>query len=260
MPYGRPRRYKPNINKNPSGTYWIYGFHTVLAALNNPNREIKRVVISKNISHPTLRNKQFKIENLSNTELKALLPEGSVHQGIACLVDTLRTPTLECFCENFADIQHACVIILDQVTDPQNIGAVIRSAAFFGAQAVIVKDRNTPPITGVIAKAASGGLEKTLLIRTTNISRAINLLKKKGFWCIGFDSRAKTNFESLKISQPTGIVLGAEGYGLRKLVRQSCDQLVKIQGNGELKNLNISNAAAVALYEIKKGIANLSNE
>ena len=263
MSYDRPRRFKTNVNKNTLSTHWIYGFHTVLAALKNPKRKIKRLVTSKNFSLPPIEKiekKQILAENLSNTELKALLPEGSVHQGIACLVDTLRTPTLECFCENFSDIKNACVIILDQVTDPQNIGAVIRSAAFFGAQAVIVKDRNTPPITGVIAKAASGGLEKTLLIRTTNISRAINLLKQKGFWCIGFDSGAKTNFESLKISQPTGIVLGAEGYGLRKLVRQSCDQLVKIQGNGELKDLNISNAAAIALYEIKKGIANLSNE
>ena len=109
MPYGRPRRYKPNINKNPSGTYWIYGFHTVLAALNNPNREIKRVVISKNISHPTLKNKQFKIENLSNTELKALLPEGSVHQGIACLVEPLKTPTLEYFCEKLSNICEMCI-------------------------------------------------------------------------------------------------------------------------------------------------------
>ena len=252
MPYGRPRRYKPNINKNPSGTYWIYGFHTVLAALNNPNRGIKRVVISKNISHPTLKNKQFKIENLSNTELKALLPEGSVHQGIACLVEPLKTPTLEYFCEKLSNKENAFVIILDQITDPQNIGAIIRSAAFFGAKAVIVKDRNTPPITGVIAKAASGGLESTILIRTANISRAINSLQKKGFWCVGFDSGAKTTFDSLNLLQPTGIVLGAEGYGLRNLVRQNCDQLVKIQGNGPLKDLNVSNAAAVAMYEIKK--------
>ena len=116
--------------------------------------------------------------------------------------------------------------------------------------AVIIQDRNAPQITGVIAKAASGGIEHVPLVRVINLSRAMETLKKNGFWCIGLDSEATTDLEQVKRSAHSVLVLGAEGAGLRRLVREKCDELVRIQGTGGLTSLNVSNAAAVALYEL----------
>ena len=159
---------------------------------------------------------------------------------------------VEDICAEAENLPNALIVLLDRVSDPQNIGAIIRSAAVFGAIAVIIQDRNAPQITGVIAKAASGGIEQVPLVRVTNLSRAIETLKNSNFWCIGLDSEAPGDMQQVKQPSHTALILGAEGAGLRRLVRENCDDLVKIEGRGAIASLNVSNAAAVALYSLSR--------
>jgi 23S rRNA (guanosine2251-2'-O)-methyltransferase len=189
-------------------------------------------------------------EYLTREALEALLPPGAVHQGIAVAADPLPDVHLEDICDRAEPQKSALVVVLDQVTDPQNIGAVLRSAAVFGALSVIIQDRNAPEPTGAMAKAASGALEAVPLVRVTNLARALETLKSVGFWCVGLDSAAPTALGALPPVTRRVLVLGAEGAGMRRLTRESCDELARIDGPGPLSSLNVSNAAAVALYAL----------
>ena len=183
-----------------------------------------------------------------------MLPPGAVHQGIALLARPLDDPGLEEAMDRamarFEQSEPACIVVLDQVTDPQNVGAIIRTAAAFGAAAVVMQDRHAPPVTGALAKAASGGLESVALVRETNLSRSIEALKARGFWCIGLAGAVETSLARARVAGPTALVLGAEGSGLRRLVAEACDTLAHIPQSDAVESLNVSNAAAVALYEI----------
>ena len=144
----------------------------------------------------------------------------------------------------------ATLIVLDQATDPRNIGAVLRSARAFGALAVIMQDRNAPTETGTMAKAASGALEHVAVVRVTNLARALWLMKDAGFWCLGLDGTATASIGAVDPTSKRAVVLGAEGAGLRRLTRETCDQLVRIPIDAAAESLNLSNAAAVALYAV----------
>ena len=239
---------KPNI--------WVYGTHTVLALLANPERSYYRLVtcdqsIAKYINDSISLISKVTVEKVTREFINKLLPEGAAHQGIAVLTAPLSDVNLEEICEQ-AKNENINLVILDQITDPHNIGAIVRSSAAFNAKAIIVQDRHTPPITGVIAKSASGGLEHCPIIRVKNLVRAMETLKKNGIWCIGLDSEANKNIKDLSMDNPKALVFGSEGKGLRRLTRLACDVTVKISSSGPLSSLNVSNAAAIALYEITR--------
>ncbi|NKB20798.1 MAG: 23S rRNA (guanosine(2251)-2'-O)-methyltransferase RlmB [Alphaproteobacteria bacterium] len=238
---------------------WIYGHHAVFAALKNSDRMAKRVLLLRDSlpeDEPFPSEIDIKPEIVSRDQLETALPPGAVHQGMAALMSPLPIIAVEDICAKAENQQKALVVVLDRVSDPQNIGAIIRSAAVFGAIAVVIQDRNAPQITGVIAKAASGGIEEVPLVRVTNLSRAIETLKNSKFWCIGLDSEAPGDMQQIKQPSHTALVLGAEGAGLRRLVRENCDELVRIEGSGAIASLNVSNAAAVALYALSRAPSN----
>lgn len=233
------------------GGDWLYGTHAVGAALANPARTLHRLLIADPEAE-TPPGLALRPEIVTREQIAALLPDGAVHQGFALLADALKTAAIEDFCAACRDRDRAAIIVLDQVTDPQNVGAVLRSAAVFGAGAVVVSDRHAPPVTGALAKAASGALETVPLIRVTNISRALEALKSAGFWCAGLDAAAPMALADADFSGKTALVIGAEGRGLRRLTRENCDLLVRIPAAGAIASLNVSNAAAVALYEFTR--------
>lgn len=240
---------KKQGGKNRS--HWLYGRHAVLAALANPERHITRLVFAGDA--PALpENHGLEPESLSRDDISDLLPPGAVHQGIAAQADPLENLSVEEICDQADAAADALVVVLDQVTDPHNVGAVLRSAAVFGALAVIIQDRNAPETTGVLAKAASGALESVPLVRAVNIVRALDMLKDAGFWSLGLDSEAPDAIDAIPHTEKRVVVLGSEGAGLRRLTREACDQLARIDGRGALASLNVSNAAAVALYAVSR--------
>ena len=252
-----PRHGKRRVAKSHSAGLpaWLYGIHTAMAVLANPDRQYSRILtcdaaLAARIAETIAAAPQAAIETVSRDGLETMLPDGAVHQGIAVLAEPLETAPLEDICDQIAGQPQARIVVLDQVTDPHNIGAILRTAAAFQASAVIVQDRHTPPITGVLAKAASGGTEHCPIVRVTNLARALETLQRAGVWCIGLDSEASQSVRAAKVSGPMALVLGAEGDGLRRLTRDMCDTLAEIPYSGPLASLNVSNAAAIALYEI----------
>jgi len=231
---------------------WIYGWHTVRAALGNPEREPGRLLATAEAAARIAAEFPLAAPEITPRDaLDALLPPGAVHQGIALRAPPRRAVALD---DILADpAANALVVILDRVTDPHNVGAVLRSAAAFGAAAVIVQDRGAPPATGVLAKAASGALDIVPLVRVTNLARALEALGGGGFWRLGFDGDAAETLTGSAQSGRIALILGAEGRGLRRLTRDSCDRLVRIATPGRLASLNVSNAAAIALFEIIRG-------
>ena len=238
-------------NHNINELYWIYGKHPVRAALANMDRKKYRLLISDNLPNTKeIINHEIKPEYVARTEIEHELPSGAIHQGMAVLVAPLNYMPIESLCR--ISSSETIVLILDQIVDPQNIGAIIRSAAAFNIAAIIVTDKNTPNPTGAIAKAASGALEKIPIIRVVNLNRAIELLKKSGFWIIGLEMSAKQEITQAECNGKLAIIFGAEHKGLRKLTSQKCDYLVRININNSIYSLNVSNAAAIAMYEVSK--------
>jgi 23S rRNA (guanosine2251-2'-O)-methyltransferase len=194
------------------------------------------------------------LQILDRAAFDRLLPEGAVHQGWALEVDPLPEGDLDDVLRAAEVTQgRSIVLVLDQVSDPHNVGAILRSAAAFGALAVIIGEHGAPPATGVLAKAASGALDTVPLVRAVNLARALGKLKEGGFWCCGLDETAPASLASLDLGPRVALVLGSEGTGLRRLVRERCDYLARLPTRPMLPSLNVSNAAAVALYELMRG-------
>ena len=254
----RPEKNQDRGQRPPGNQFWLYGQHAVAAALDNPRRKIRRLVLTAEAGRnwaPAIETAGHArplpgAEIVDKTELERLLPPGAIHQGIGALCEPLPTPAIEDVARMAADHPEAVVMVLDQVTDPHNVGAIVRSAAAFGALAVVVPDRHAPEETGALAKAASGALERMPLVRVTNVVRTLDDLKKAGFWVAGMAGEAERTLASHKLSGRIALVMGAEGDGLRRLTREHCDFLVKLPMTGAVESLNVSNAAAVALYEL----------
>lgn len=227
-------------------TYWIYGTHAVQAALNNEKRQIQRLVISSNakdsVKLPEGR-KKMAIEN-DIRQLEKTLPKDAVHQGTAALVAPLAEVGIE------EVIGAPLLLALDQVTDPHNVGAILRSAAAFGAGAVIMTADHGAQENGALAKAASGALDVVKLVRVTNLAHTMEQLKKERYWCVGLDGKTDKMISEAKAFDKKLLVLGAEGKGLRRLTAERCDLLVKIPISPQMESLNVSNAAAVAMYAL----------
>ncbi len=246
-----------------SGPPLIYGKHAVFAALANPQRRIQCLLLTQEVRDALQDEIQEALEKgehgsveiqcLKKRALEERLPPGAVHQGIAMDASPTEAQQIEDIIEQTQDAPNATIVILDQATDPHNIGAILRSSAAFGASAVVVQERNAPDITGTMAKAASGALERVALVRTTNLARAMEKAKTAGFWCIGLDGQAAKTLAQADLSGRVALVLGAEGSGLRRLTRENCDLLVKVPMTDAVESLNLSNAAAIALYEKARG-------
>ncbi len=243
----------------PKGRLWLFGTHAVLAALSNPKRHCLQLLATKEIISSlgeelrgALSEKSIQPELKSRIELDDLLPPGAVHQGIALLSDPLPVYPIEQLIKQVKSKEQACVIILDQPNDPHNIGAVLRSAAAFGADAVIIPDRGTPEATGTLAKSACGALERVPVIRVGNLSRAMEQLKEVGFWCAGLDARGDKTLAKANLEGKTALVFGAEGPGLRRLTKENCDFLIRVPIANSMESLNLSNAVAITMYEVAR--------
>jgi 23S rRNA (guanosine2251-2'-O)-methyltransferase len=248
-----PQRTRAELEA-PRGTVWLYGLHAVAAALANPARRLRRLLLTEE-AEATLALRlpppwPLAVERAERGRLDHLLGRDAVHQGIGLLADPLPVPALAT-----SLARPGPVLVLDQVSDPRNVGAILRSAAAFEAACVVAQERNAPEETGALAKAASGAIETMPLLRAVNISRTIIALKAAGFWTVGLDAGAAALSGPALADRRVALVLGAEGEGLRRLVRETCDEVAGIAMPGAasgLDSLNVSNAAAIALYELAR--------
>lgn len=234
-------------------TVWLFGLHAVRDALRNPRREKLRLVVTQNAAvrlADDIDVSGIQPEIADPRKFPAPLDPGSVHQGAALEVRPLDWGSLEDVVMSDRPGRPR-VVLLDRVTDPHNVGAILRSCEVFGAKALIAPGRHSAPETGALAKSASGALERQPYLRVGNLAAAMESLRGMGFFLIGLDGEAKATIEearSMADDRPLGFVLGAEGPGLREKTRETCDILARIQHEGEFGSLNVSNAAAVALY------------
>ena len=236
-------------------TVWLFGLHAVRDALLNPDREKLRLVLTKNaverLGADAIAAGGLEPEFSDPRKFAAPLDSGSVHQGAALEVKPLSWGSLDEVCAGGEGQGAPRVVLLDRVSDPHNVGAILRSAEVFGARAVIGVERHSAPETGALAKAASGALERQPYLRVTNLSAAMEQLKAMGYYVAGLAGEAGQDIGAgLKghTDRPIALVLGAEGPGLREKTRETCDLLVRIGAEGGFASLNVSNAAAIALY------------
>ncbi|MGQ7794369.1 23S rRNA (guanosine(2251)-2'-O)-methyltransferase RlmB [Faunimonas sp. B44] len=244
-----PARRSPGAGA-AGGQVVIYGWHSALAALANPRRQVRKVLATRNAADRLAREAPGLpsgiVEIVDARGLDRAAGPGAVHQGIVLAADPLPEVELD-------EVEDArLLVVLDQVTDPHNVGAILRSAAAFGADALVTTERHGAAESGVLAKAASGGLEHVPIVRVGNLARALAALGEAGVLRLGLDSENAVPIEAVELGGPVALVLGAEGKGLRRLTREHCDHLVRLDMPGAIRSLNVSNAAAVALYAVTR--------
>jgi len=235
------------------GAFWLYGFHASRAALANPKRVIIKILATARARQElaAVLRSDLQIEPAEPEAISKILPAGAVHQGIALFCQPLAPPNLEETLEKRPAGQRL-VAVLDQITDPHNEGAILRTAAAFGIDAIIVQTRHAPPESGSLAKAASGALDIVPRIPVVNIARVLEDLGRMNFWRIALAGDAQQTLAASAREGDIAIVLGAEGAGVRRLVRETCDISAAIPMRSTMTSLNVSNAAAIALYELRK--------
>jgi 23S rRNA (guanosine2251-2'-O)-methyltransferase len=242
---GRDRSARRGGSSSSGDQVILYGWHTVTAALTNPERRIRRLLATENALR-RLADEGIKIsiapEVMRPDALAARLTPDAVHQGLIAEADPLPSPAIE-------DLPATgIVLVLDQITDPHNVGAILRTAVAFAVAAIVTTARHSPEATGVLAKSASGALELVPIAIVQNLARALAELKARGFLTVGLDSEAPDDLAAIEMNLPLALVLGAEGKGLRQLTGATCDRLARLDLPGAIKSLNVSNAAALALY------------
>jgi 23S rRNA (guanosine2251-2'-O)-methyltransferase len=248
--FKRGRRDRPPPGREPArtadpDTALLYGLHTVEAALANPNRRIRALYATENAA------KRLAADGISlkvtpqivrPDEIARRLGPDAVHNGLLAEADPLEAPDLSELAEE------GIVLVLDQITDPHNVGAIMRSAAAFGVKALVTTARHSPEVTGVLAKSASGALDHVPMVTVPNLARGLAALRERGFLLVGLDSEGDADLAATPLRAPLALVLGAEGKGLRQLTRETCDHTARLDLPGAIKSLNVSNAAALALY------------
>ena len=230
---------------NPDAPVILYGWHTVAAALANPQRQIRKLMLTENAAR-RLADDNIAIpvapEIVRPSVIDQRLGPDAVHQGLLAEADPLPSPDID-------ELEpEGIVLVLDQITDPHNVGAIMRSAAAFAVKAIVTTARHSPEATGVLAKSASGALELVPLVTVQNLARALTEMNDQGFLTVGLDSQGSENLGAMALRQPLALVLGAEGKGLRQLTRETCGAVARLDMPGEIKSLNVSNAAVLALY------------
>ena len=224
----------------------LWGKHAVAAALDNPRRRVLRAWATREAAEAMQFPKEVAVTFSDVADLGRLVPHDAPHQGAVIEVEALEEAWLDELVTEAPE--RAVLLVLDQVTDPHNVGAILRSAAAFGAIGIVTQDRHSPPESGVVAKAASGALERVPWVRVVNLARALEEIAEAGFWRIGLAGDAETDLKDALGPQRVALVLGAEGAGLRPNTREHCDALARLPITEEIESLNVSNAAAVALY------------
>ena len=243
--FSMTRNKGPRVGRGSRNAVWLYGRHAVAAALANPERKRLRFLAESEAATPYAAHAP---EIADRATLRQILPDGAVHQGLALLAEPLADAGIESLLSAAEARERAAAIVLDRVQDPQNVGAVLRSAAALGALAMVIPARHAPPETGALAKAASGALETVPVIRVVNLARALDAMKARGFWSVGLDAGAETVLAPGALPDRCALVLGAEGSGLRRLTAETCDLLLRIPMASGAASLNVSAAAAIALY------------
>jgi 23S rRNA (guanosine2251-2'-O)-methyltransferase len=242
-------------DKAAAGGIILYGWHTVTAALANPARHVKKLLATENALR-RLADEAIRLplepELVRPDVIAARLSADAVHQGLYAEADPLPAPALADLAVGLA--AGGIVLVLDQITDPHNVGAILRTAAAFAVAAVVTTARHSPEATGVLAKSASGALEWVPIVIVQNLARALGEMKELGFLVVGLDSEAGDDIAATPLSPPLALVLGAEGKGLRQGTRAVCDRLVRLDLPGAIKSLNVSNAAALALYVASRAV------
>lgn len=230
----------------------LYGRHAVEAALKNPTRQVQKLILTaESVAEFRRKYPHLNILVADKKEIDKLLP-GAVHQGLALYCKPLETISLENICAGVVGKSKATILVLDQVTDPQNIGAIVRSCVAFGAAGLVLQDKNAPLESGAMVKAAAGAFELVPIARVSNLSRALEVLKKHGFWVVGMDAYAKSCPDTLDKNGKWAVVMGSEGNGMRRLVEENCDVAVRLPISEKVESLNVSIAAAIMLYELQK--------
>jgi 23S rRNA (guanosine2251-2'-O)-methyltransferase len=229
----------------PDGPVILYGWHTVAAALANPQRQIRKLLLTENAARRLVDDNidtRVAPEIVRPDVIDRRLGPDAVHQGLLAEAEPLVAPDID------ALPQQGIVLVLDQITDPHNVGAILRSAAAFAVKAIVTTVRHSPEATGVLAKSASGALELVPLVTVGNLHRALTELNDQGFMTVGLDSAGSEDLGAMSLQQPLALVLGAEGKGLRQLTRETCSAVARLDMPGQIKSLNVSNAAVLALY------------
>ncbi|MEO1039506.1 MAG: RNA methyltransferase [Pseudomonadota bacterium] len=238
-----------NRSRTPAEDGWIWGRHAVLAALANPRRTLFSLHVTRNASAELPDGAEARHE--PPHQIASRLPDSAVHQGFAARVSALEAEPLSAV----TDPTHGLLVVLDQITDPQNVGALFRSASAFGARAVVMQDRKSPPLFGALCKAAVGTAESLAHVRVTNIADTLLKLREAGRTAIGLAGDSETSLADA-VARHSGpglvLVMGAEDKGLRERVAKSCDVLARIPMRADVESLNVSNAAAIALYEASR--------
>ena len=230
----------------------LYGRHAVFAALDNPERAFRKLWLTPATSKTIVVPQGLQVQIGDDHDLGRMCPPDAPHQGFVLEVEPLENVWLGDILKEANDGDNRPIIVLDQVTDPHNVGAIFRSCAAFNVTAVVTTARHSAETTGVLFKAASGATELVPFVKVTNLARAMAEMKEYGFRIIGLDSDAPAPIETEAGKSPLVLVLGAEGKGLRQLTRDNCDALVKLDLPGAIKSLNVSNAAALALYAVTR--------